>query len=162
MLLNLLGLLVMLAGLFMIPFGLPGLWLMIGVVAFGAFSGTVGWWVLGLLVLLGLIAELFEFLAVKRMSDRHGGSTLAFWGAIAGGLVGAIIGAPILIVGSLVGGIIGTFVGAALVTAWEQREVGATAMKVGWGAALGRGVAVAIKIAAAIVVLVVGMSALVL
>ena len=158
---NVMALLVMIAGLFIIPFGLPGLWLMIGVVAYGAVIGEVAWWLLGLLVILGGIAELFEFLAVKKMSDRHGGSTAAFWGAIAGGLIGAIIGAPIFIIGSLVAGLIGTFVGAALVTAWEQKKVGGVAMRVGFGAALGRGLAVAIKIGAAIVVLVVGMFALV-
>ncbi len=161
MLTNLAALLVMLAGLFIIPFGLPGLWLMIAVVAYGAFIGEVAWWLLALLVIFGIIAELLEFLAVKRLSDRHGGSTLAFWGAIGGGLAGAIIGAPIPLIGSVIAGIIGTFAGAALVTMYEQREL-APAMRVGMGAAAGRAVAVAIKIAVAVVVLVVGMAALIL
>lgn len=160
MLLNLLGLLVMLVGLLIIPFGLPGLWLMIGVVAVGTFAGTVSWWVLGLLILLGVAAEVLEFLSVKRLSGRHGGSTAAFWGAIVGGLGGAVLGAPVPILGPLVGGIVGTFAGAAIVTVWELKHVG-SAMRVGFGAALGRGVAIALKIAAAIVVLVVGMTALV-
>ena len=60
MLLNLLGLLVMLAGLLIIPFGLPGLWLMIGVVAVGAWGGTVSWWMLTVLVLVGIAAALTE------------------------------------------------------------------------------------------------------
>ena len=161
MLTNLVALLVMLAGLFIIPFGLPGLWLMIAVVGYGAFIGEVAWWVLALLVVFGIIAELLEFLAVKRLSDRHGGSTLAFWGAIGGGLAGAIVGAPIPLIGSVVAGIIGTFAGAALVTMYEQRDL-APAMRVGMGAAAGRAVAVAIKIAVAVVVLVVGMAALIL
>lgn len=160
MLLNLLLLLIMLAGLFIIPFGLPGLWLMIGVVAYGTATGTVSWWIFGLLVLVGIAAELLEFLSVKRLSDRHGGSNLAFWGAIIGGLAGAVLGSPVPVLGPLVGGILGTFAGAALVTAWELRHVG-SAMRVGYGAALGRGVAIALKVAAALVVLVVGMSALV-
>ena len=159
---NLVFLLIMLAGLFLIPFGLPGLWLMIGVVAFGTFTGKVAWWILALLIVLGIIAELLEFLAVKKMSDRHGGSRLAFVGAILGGLAGAIIGAPVPIIGSLIAGVIGTFAGAALVTAWEQRGLNQAAMRVGMGAALGRAAAVAIKVAVAVVVLVVGMTALIL
>ncbi|HUF13213.1 MAG TPA: DUF456 family protein [Longimicrobiales bacterium] len=159
MLLNLLGLAIMLAGLLVIPFGLPGLWLMIGVVAVGTFAGTVSWWLLVILVVLGVLAELLEFLAVKRFSDRHGGSTRAFWGAIAGGLAGAILLAPIAVVGPLIGGILGTFAGAALVTGWELRHMG-SAMRVGMGAALGRAAAVAIKVGAAVIVLVIGGGAL--
>ena len=158
---NLIALLVMLAGLFIIPFGLPGLWLMIGVVAFGVFSGAIAWWTLAFLVVLGIVAELLEFLAVKKLSDRHGGSKAAFWGAIAGGLVGAIVGAPIPIIGSFVAGVVGTFAGAAAVTMYEQRDL-SHGMRVGFGAALGRAVAVAIKVAVAVVVLVVGMTALIL
>lgn len=158
---NLIALLVMLAGLVIIPFGLPGLWLMIAVVAYGTFTGAVAWWILALLVLFGVIAELLEFLAVKQLSDRHGGSNRAFWGAIAGGLVGAIVGAPVPLLGSIIGGVVGTFAGAALVTMYEQRDV-APAMRVGFGAAAGRAIAVAIKIAVAVVVLVVGMTALIL
>lgn len=155
MALNLIGMLVMLAGLLMIPFGLPGLWLMIGVVAVGVFAGTVSWWTFVPLLLLGVTAEVLEFLAVKRLSGRHGGSTAAFWGAIVGGLAGAVMGAPIPILGPLVGGVAGTFAGAAAVTVYEQRDVG-PALRVGMGAALGRAVAVAIKVGAAVVVLVVG------
>ena len=159
---NVVFLLIMLAGLFIIPFGLPGLWLMIGVVAFGTFTGKVAWWILAILIVLGIIAELLEFLAVKKMSDRHGGTRLAFVGAILGGLAGAIIGAPVPIIGSLIAGVIGTFAGAALVTAWEQRSLNHAAMRVGMGAALGRAAAVAIKVAVAVVVLVVGMTALII
>lgn len=152
---NAVFLIVMLIGLFMIPFGLPGLWLMIGVVAYGAFTGRVGWLTLGVLVLFGVIAELLEFLAVKKLSDRHGGSQLAFAGAIVGGLVGALVGAPVPIIGSFIAGILGTFAGAALVTMYERRDVG-HGMRVGFGAALGRAVAIGIKVFVALVVLVVG------
>ena len=158
---NFVFLLIMLAGLIIIPFGLPGLWLMIGVVAYGVFAGSVAWWTLAILVILGLIAELLEFLAVKKLSDRHGGSRLAFAGAIVGGLVGAVIGAPIPVIGSFVAGVAGTFAGAALVTMYERRDL-SHGMRVGYGAALGRALAVAIKVAVAIVVLVVGMTALIL
>lgn len=149
----------MIGGLLIIPFGLPGLWLMLAVVAVGAFTGSVAWWVLVPLVGLGVAAEVLEFVAVRRFSGRSGGSRRAFWGAIAGGIAGAVLGAPIPVLGPLVGGVAGTFVGAAAVTMYERRDV-APALRVGWGAALGRGVAVAIKIAAALVVLIAGGAAL--
>lgn len=161
MLQNVVFLLIMLAGLAMIPFGLPGLWLMIGVVAYGVFIGEVSWWVVAILVLFGIVAEALEFFAVKVFSDRYGGSRKAFWGAIAGGIVGAFIGTPVPLVGSVIGALLGTFAGATLVTMHEQRKL-APAMRVGMGATLGRVAATAIKVTVAIVVLVVGMTAFII
>src|SRR5688500_1956312 len=85
------GVIVMVIALLLTPVGVPGLWIMIAVLA-------VGWWfkevsiaiVLGCVVLAG-IAEVIEFLIVKRLNTKYGGSRLAFWGAIAGGIVGALI-----------------------------------------------------------------------
>lgn len=161
MLENLIFLLIMLAGLVMIPFGLPGLWLMIGVVGYGAFIGSVSWWIVAILVLFGLVAEALEFLAVKLVSERYGGSRRAFWAAIAGGIGGAFIGTPVPVLGSVIGAILGTFAGAALMTMHEQRRI-APAMRVGTGAAIGRVAATAIKVAVAVVVLVVGMTAFII
>ena len=158
---SLLSVVIMLIGLFIIPFGLPGLWLMIGVVAFGVFSGVVAWWTLAILVVLGIIAELLEFVAVKRASERHGGTKAAFWGAIAGGLLGAIFLSALPVIGSFIGGVIGTFAGAMLVTIYEQRDL-SHGVRVGFGAALGRAIAIAIKIAVAIIVLIVGSASIIL
>ena len=158
---NLVVLLVMLAGLAMIPFGLPGLWLMIGVVGYGVLIGEVAWWIFAILLLAGIAAEVLEFLVVKVLSDRHGGSRGAWWGAIAGGIVGAIAGGVIPIVGSVIGVIVGTFAGAAAVTMYQQREL-APAMRVGFGAMLGRIAAIGIKITVAVFVLVVGMTAFII
>ena len=154
---NLIFLLIMLAGLVMIPFGLPGLWLMIGVVGYGVFIGEISAWILAILVVLGIIAEILEFFAVKAFSDRYGGSKKAFWGAIAGGIVGAFVGVPIFIVGSLLGALVGTFAGATLVTMHEQKQL-APALRVGVGATLGRVAATAIKVTVAVIVLAVGMT----
>jgi uncharacterized protein YqgC (DUF456 family) len=98
---------------------------------------------------------------VKVLSDRHGGSKGAWWGAIAGGIVGAFAGGVIPIVGSVIGVILGTFAGAAAVTMYQQREL-APAMRVGYGAMLGRIAAIAIKITVAVFVLVVGMTAFII
>jgi len=151
----LLLLLVMIGGLLIIPLGLPGLWVMLLALGVGFLTGYVGWPLLITLIALGLLAEFVEFIAVKRSSERYGGSRKAFWGALAGGLVGALIGLPVPVVGPLIAGVLGTFVGAAAVTVMEGREM-RDSMRVGWGAAIGRGIAIAAKMAAAVVVLVSG------
>lgn len=141
--------------LFLVPLGLPGTWLMLLVVAVGALLGEVGWTTLAVLVLVAGAAEAVEFLLVRALSLRYGGSSRAFWGAVLGGLVGVFVGAPIPVAGSLVAGVIGTFLGAAVTALWETREVGSAA-RVGWGAVLGRAGAAAVKTAAGVVVLAVG------
>jgi len=158
---NVLFLVIMVAGLLVIPFGLPGLWLMIGVVGYGVVIGEISWWILAILIVLGIVAEVLEFLAVKMFSDRYGGSKKAFCGAIAGGVVGAFVGVPIFIVGSVIGALIGTFAGALLVTVHEQKQL-APAVRVGVGATLGRVAAVAIKVTVAVIVLAVGMTAFII
>ena len=153
------GVIVMVIALFLTPVGVPGLWIMIAVLA-------VGWWfkevsiavVLGCVVLAG-IAEVIEFLIVKRLNTKYGGSRLAFWGAIVGGIVGALIGAPIFLVGSLIMGFIGTFVGAAAATMYETKQLDQST-RVGWGVVLGRMWSAAAKVAAGVVILVLGGAAL--
>ena len=154
-----LGILIMIPALFIIPLGLPGLWIMVAVLAAGALAGEVGLAPLATAVALAVAAELAEFLFVKRMSDRYGGSRGAFWGALVGGLVGVIVGAPIPVIGSVVAGILGTFLGAAAVTLWEQRNL-PSAARVGWGVVLGRIFAITAKMAVGVVILVTGAWAL--
>lgn len=154
---------VMVPCLFLIPLGLPGTWIMLAVLGVGAFKGEVAWWVWGFLIVVAFLAEVAEFLIVKRTSARYGGSRRAFWGAIAGGTVGVILGLPVPfpLLGPLIAGLLGTFLGAAAVTYWETRRLGA-ARRVAWGALLGRGFAAAAKTAAGVVVLVVGAASLLL
>ena len=154
-----LALVAMVVCLFLIPLGLPGLWIMLGILTVGALGGAVGWGLLVSLVLVAGFAELLEFLAVQRMSARYGGTRKAFWGALAGGLIGAVMGAPVPIIGSLVMGLVGTFAGAALVTWMDVKDLGPAA-RVGLGALLGRSIAAVVKTAAGIVILVAGGAAL--
>lgn len=153
------GLLVMTVCLVLVPLGLPGTWLMLLVVATGAVAGEVGLWTLAGLLLLVAAAETAEFFMVKALSERYGGSNRAFWGALAGGLIGVVVGAPVPVAGSLVAGVLGTFAGATAVAFWETREA-RSAARVGWGAVLGRAGAAAVKVAAGVVVLAVGGTAL--
>lgn len=149
------ALVVMAGALLTVPLGFPGTWVMWAVVGVGAVAGEVGWLTLAGLGVLLAAAEGAEFLLVRSLALKHGGSGGAFWGAVVGGLVGVTVGAPIPVVGSLVAGVTGTFLGAFGVALWRTREARAAA-RVGWGAVLGRAASAAVKTAAGVVVLVVG------
>ena len=152
------AILVMIASLFLIPFGVPGLWIMIAVLALGAYLGEVSLATLVVLLLAATLAEIAEFFLVKRYSERYGGANRAFWGAIVGGLVGVLIGVPVPIVGPVIAGIVGSFLGAALVTLVETRQL-AAATRVGWGVTLAHVLAIVVKIATGIAILAVGIGA---
>jgi uncharacterized protein len=156
-----LGVAVMLVALLLTPLGVPGLWIMVGVLAVGAWTGAVGMLVLGACIVLAAAAELVEYLIIERMNVRYGGSRRAFWGAIAGGIAGVMIGFPIAIIGPLIAGFLGSFAGAALATLYETRRVEAAA-RVGWGTLIGRMWAAGAKVAAGTVILVLGSASLLL
>lgn len=149
-----------LAGLAMVPFGLPGTWLQ--VVALGAYAWstrftTVGWPTLAIAVALAVAGEVIEFTLGGRFAQKYGGSRRAAWGAILGGLVGALVGTPLPIVGSVIGAFVGAFAGAVLMELtltkdWRNPEL-RSAARVGWGAFLGRLAAMAAKSAIAVAIL---------
>lgn len=153
------GIVVMVASLFVIPLGFPGLWIMIGVLTIATLFGEVAWWTLLFLVAVAVLAEIAEWIIVKETSARYGASRKAFWGAIVGGLIGVLIGVPVPVVGSLIAGLVGTFVGAAAVALWESRKLG-HAGRAAWGAVVGRALAAALKTAAGVMILVLGGAAL--
>jgi uncharacterized protein YqgC (DUF456 family) len=142
----LLLLLAQLAGLVMVPLGLPGTWLQVA--AIGVYSYAthwrMGWWIFALALVLAAFAEVVEFVMGGRFAQKYGGSKRAAWGAILGGLVGAFVGIPIPIIGSVIGAFVGAFLGAAAME-WTHRSEMRGALRVGWGAFLGRLAAVAMK-----------------
>jgi uncharacterized protein YqgC (DUF456 family) len=154
-----LGIVVMVLALVVIPLGLPGLWIMVGVAAIGAIVGEIGLLALLGCVLLAVAAELLEFYLVRRLTLQYGGSRKAFWGALGGGFVGVLVGAPIPIIGSVIAGMLGAFAGAAVVTYAETRQFD-SAQRVGWGALLGRMLTAVAKTAAGIAILVIAAAAL--
>jgi uncharacterized protein YqgC (DUF456 family) len=158
-----LAVIVMVVALLLIPLGIPGLWVMIGVLTLAVAGDEVSPWILLMLVVVAVLAELAEWVIVARTSARWGGSRKAFWGAIAGGLAGILLGLPVPlpILGPLLAGLLGTFAGAAAVTLWETRAM-RSAGRVGCGAVLGRAFAAAVKTAAGVVILVTGAAALIL
>jgi hypothetical protein len=149
----LLLLLACIAGLVLIPFGLPGLWvILLGIIGYGWLTDfrTVSATFLVLAIALALLGEVVEAWIGFRFAQRYGGSRRAGWGAILGGLAGAIVGVPVPLVGSVVGGFAGAFAGAALFEYTKARHSG-VAVKAGWGAVLGRAAAAAIKVSLGVV-----------
>jgi uncharacterized protein len=159
--LAMLGIAVMVVALLLTPLGVPGLWIMVVVLAIGWWVGAVGLLIVGFALVLAAAAEVVEFLIVDRLNVRYGGSRLAFWGAIAGGIAGVIVGMPVPIIGSVIAGFVGSFVGAAVATLYETRHV-ESAARVGWGTLLGRMWGAAAKVAAGTIILVLGAASLLL
>ena len=142
------------AGLLLIPFGLPGLWVIVlGVVGYGWLTDfrSIGMGVMILSIALAFLGEVIESWLGFRFARRYGGSSRAGWGALIGGLIGAIVGVPLPVIGSVIGGFIGAFVGAALFE-YTRAQHYETAAKAGWGAVLGRAAAAAVKIGLGVVI----------
>jgi uncharacterized protein YqgC (DUF456 family) len=147
---------VQLVGLLLTAVGLPGLWLQVGALGAYAWWGgfqTVSYISVGVVLVLALLAEIAEFLLGGRYARRYGGSRRAAWGAILGGVVGALVGLPVPLLGSVFGAMVGAFVGAFLLELTSGRGTGAAA-RAGWGAVLGRTVAIAMKASVGVVILV--------
>lgn len=146
---------VMALALLLIPLGVPGLWVMVAVVAAGLAGGQVSLGIFLLLLGLAIAAEVAEWISVDRLGRRYGGSARTFWGALLGGAIGVVVGAPVPVVGSLIGAFAGTLAGGALATWLETRHLGGS-LRAGWGALLGRTIAVGVKVFAGLVTLVLG------
>ncbi|HEX6309365.1 MAG TPA: DUF456 family protein [Longimicrobiales bacterium] len=159
--LAIIGILVMGASLFLVPLGIPGLWIMVGVLVIGTVLGEVSILILLACLTIALGAELLELLIVQKLNVRYGGSRLAFWGAILGGVAGVVVGLPIPIIGSIIAGFLGSFAGAMAATLYETKQFDA-ARRVGWGVLIGRMWSAAAKVAAGVVIFVLGSAALVM
>jgi len=142
------------AGLLLLPFGLPGLWVMVlGVLAYGWLTDfrTITTGLIMVVVGLAVAGEVLEAWLGFRFAQRYGGSRRAGWGALVGGLAGAVIGVPVPLIGSVIGGFVGAFAGAALFEYSVARHSGAAA-RAAWGAVLGRAIAAAGKMALGVVI----------
>jgi uncharacterized protein len=144
---------VLLLSFVMIPFGLPGLWIMVGAgLAYQLLRpGAVGTATVVGTAVLALIAEILEFTLAGRYARKYGGSRRAGWGAIIGSIIGAIVGVPIPILGSIIGGFVGAFVGAFIAERSRGTELGG-ASRVATGALVGRVVAAAMKTGIGVVI----------
>jgi uncharacterized protein YqgC (DUF456 family) len=140
-------------GLLLIPLALPGLWLqVVATLVMTLATGRPGLGWTGLFAVLALVAEIVEFLSGRWGARRYGGSSAAGWGALLGGLAGALIGGPIPILGSILMSFVGTFAGALLGEMYAVRTA-APDLRVGYGAVVGRVIGVATKLAMGFVML---------
>ncbi len=142
-------------GLVLIPLGLPGLWVMLGAALLHwalVPLGGIGVWTLAGAGALVVVAEVLEFSLSARYTRKYGGSRRASWGAVIGGLAGAVVGMPVPVVGSILAAFAGAFLGA-LVAEWSvaRPERGAP-VQVATGALVGRVVAAAVKVGIGVVV----------
>ncbi len=147
---------VCIGGLILIPFGLPGLWvILLAILGYGWLTDfrTLSTGAVALAIALPLLGEGVETWIGFRFARRYGASSRAGWGALVGGLVGAVVGVPLPIVGSVIGGFVGAFLGAALFEYTRARQSEGAVMA-GWGAVLGRAAAAAVKIAVGVVMMV--------
>ncbi len=138
---------VLLLGLVMIPFGLPGTWIIAGA-ALGysiLVPGSVGMFTIIMVSVLAVIGEVIEFTLTAKYTKKYGGSRRASWGAVIGGMVGAFMGVPVPIVGSVIGAFLGAFVGA-FVAEISRGTGGSGATRVATGALIGRALAAAMKV----------------
>jgi uncharacterized protein YqgC (DUF456 family) len=137
---------IVLLGLVLIPFGLPGTWIM----AAGALGysllvpGSISVFTTVIVALMALVGEIIEFTLTAKYTKKYGGSRRASWGAIIGGTIGAFMGVPVPIVGPVIGAFLGAFVGA-FAAELTLGNVG-SATKVATGALIGRAVAAAMKV----------------
>ena len=149
-------LLLCLAGIFITLMGLPGLWVMVAAAMLYAWYTAfhyVGLWTLAILGAIAAIAELIEFLAGSAGAKKAGGSKRAAWGALIGGLLGAIfLTVPFPIIGTTIGLCIGVFAGA-LIGEMSVRDDAAHSIRVGLAATKARIYAIIIKLLFAIAML---------
>ncbi len=133
--------LVSLAGLVSLIFGLPGTFIILGAsVLYGWYGGfsdiTVR--VIIILVVLALAGELIEFLLGILGSKKYESSNRAIVGSIIFGIIGAVMGAPFFFgIGAVIGAFAGAFAGAILMELSQGKKMD-EAIKSGWGAFLGR------------------------
>jgi len=109
----------LLGALVVVPLGFPGTWLMVGVAGFYSLIsdfhvGHSDVWVMAVLILLALTAEVLEFFVGIWGSKQAQVSTGAVVCSLIGGFIGVFAGVPVPIIGSLIGLLGGVFAGAYL------------------------------------------------
>lgn len=126
-------------GFLLIPFGLPGNWLIALCALPGPWLG-MGWTPFLVQLAIASLAELLEFTTAMKHARRGGASRAGGWGGILGSIVGAFFLTaliPIPILGTLMGAAMGAFFGAFLVEIAYSQRSHAEGIRSGQGAFLG-------------------------
>src|SRR2546426_1828773 len=96
-------------GLLLVPLGLPGLWVMVaGIVGYGWLTDFRSIGVATIAVVLGLafLGEIIEAWLGFRFARTFGCSRRSAWGALSGGVVGAVMGVAVPLLGSGIGAVL--------------------------------------------------------
>lgn len=137
---------------------LPGIWVVVAIALICKLwqPGLFEWWTLGVVLVLGLLAELIEFLASVAGSAKAGGTRHGAIWSVVGGIAGAILGTPLApIIGTIIGGVIGAGLGAMLGEMGGSKMPWRSAAIVGRGAATGRLLSIIVKSAICAVIVIV-------
>ncbi len=145
-------------------FGLPGNWIMLGLVAVYHFVLPVesplgvGYWAIALGV--AVLGEVLEFLLQVKQAKKYGSSTTGTVGGVIGALVLAVMMAPLFFgIGAFVGALLGAFLGCFLFELLRGQDARAAA-QAAKGAMFGRFLGTVCKLACGVVIWAVTMQSL--
>ncbi len=136
----------LLAGLVSIPFGLPGVAIIFGVIVIYTLqAGLQAGITIELLVIfffLTIVAETADNWLMMMGIKRYGGSTRSAWISLLGGLAGGLLLGPLFalfsgIAGPILGAFLGAFSAVWLSEYWKHQDV-RHALRASWGTLLGR------------------------
>lgn len=146
----------LIAGLALIIFNLPGIWLMAGAAGLYALitSGEyIGWGKLAVVLALCILSEILELLARAGGAKTAGGSKRSMLlGTIGGVLGGILLSLPVPILGTIAGVCIGAFAGAMIGQMTVHTSDLTHSAQVGYGAAKGTLIGMVLKLAVGIVI----------
>lgn len=152
-----------LLGVLLTAITLPGTWLML-LVALACklvVPESIGWWWLAAAGGLAVIGEIVEFLASAAGAKVGGAGRAGAWGALLGGLGGAILGTvliPVPVLNTIAGGVVGAGVLATVLERSRGKKSWRDSSRAGAGAAAGKFVSTLLKAAVAGVMAVVLMA----
>lgn len=138
--LNIIYWILLIGAVLLIPFSLPGPIIIVVInLGYQLLDKAPGldWKLLIILFVIAALSELFEYLITAYSSRRSGGSQRAMFAAVAGSIIGAILGTGFFpLVGSLIGALAGAFAGSYLIEYLDHKDSD-RAFKVGIGAFTG-------------------------
>lgn len=144
--------------LVMVPFALPGNWLIVITTALFAWwraaDNVFSIYTIGAITALAFVGEIIEFFGGMGGARKAGARFLGSLGAILGALTGALLGTfliPIPFLGTLLGSCIGAGAGAAALELFGGRRI-PDSVQLGLGAGIGQLIGTTAKITVGILI----------
>ncbi|TYB32035.1 MAG: DUF456 domain-containing protein [Candidatus Mcinerneyibacterium aminivorans] len=142
-------LVIILAGVLLLPVGIPGNFIASFIVLFYYLldsSNTFSFWHFIILLFLSILCEVIDYVSGIWGARKYGSSKKGLFGAIIGTILGAIIGSAIFpFIGSLIGAFAGMFLGTIFLEYFFVKKHMKESLKAGYGAVVGRTVAISFK-----------------